>query len=213
MFLILVLSVALLAMAGCESSDDDDDANTTTGGASAGGSATGGAAGGGTGASTTGGSVADYPAGPFGTSEGSTIENIELVDAAGESFSLAEFRQGKQILLIATAAGWCTACFEDQDNLQAFEDEFGPRGLGVMLAYFQDAETNAATVEDAAGWRDRFNLSFPVAVDSEFKFSAYYDERQTPMVMFVNAETMEILQIRTGWDQSLYESLLQSAFP
>ena len=94
--------------------------------------------------------------------------------------------------------------------LQEFHETWGPKGLSVMVAIFEDAQFNPATPQIAKDWKDRFGLSFPLVVDAEpFKLGEYYNKDLTPMNMFVDVETMRILSVSTGFDRQLAESVVE----
>ncbi len=153
---------------------------------------------------------AGYPAGPYGEGEGDVIANLAFTDAEGAPLDLAALHApcANRLLLVSTSAGWCTACREEQPKLRQLHQDFRGDGLVVMVAYFEDDNYEPGTVELAAGWRDRYDLSFPVVLDASFAFGDYYDRELTPMTMLVDLETMEIVKIMTGYDDSVVRSLL-----
>jgi thiol-disulfide isomerase/thioredoxin len=154
-----------------------------------------------------------YPNGPYGVAVNATLTNHDtFLTPEGAPWSLADvYRDGsKRLLLISTSAGWCTACIKEQPKLQALHETYGPRGLAVVVSVFEDAQFNAATAATAADWRDRYNLSATVVADPPFAFSAYYDAALTPMNMIVDVNTMQILWLTTGWDQSTIDAILSS---
>src|SRR5689334_10748420 len=67
-----------------------------------------------------------YPEGPYGKNEGSILENLEFVATDDSAFSLQNiYADGvNQLLLLTTAAGWCTACREEQPALQDLYDTY-----------------------------------------------------------------------------------------
>jgi thiol-disulfide isomerase/thioredoxin len=181
----LVFSAALPA---CGDSDDGGaDALADTGAGDTGGGA------------DTGG-TGEYPAGPYGVAVGDTIANLGFLDDTRAAITLGELRArtGVRALYVNTAAGWCTACREEQPALQAMYEELAASGLLIVVSYFEDTEFNPATVQGAVGWRDSYSLTFPVVADPDFVLSAYYDESQTPMNMVIDADSMRIVHISTG---------------
>lgn len=151
-----------------------------------------------------------YPAGPYGTRERSVLEDLTFVAPDGSRFSLADVHAdgGNRLILVSTAAGWCTACIEEQPRLQALHREYYARGLFVLVSVFEDAGFAPATAALAADWRARYALDLAVVADPDFVFAPYYDPTLTPMTMIVDAETMEIVWKITGWDQSSVEAIL-----
>ncbi len=154
-----------------------------------------------------------YPAGANGTTECSVIADLKFANSDGTEYGLGDdvYSAGKKLLLISTTAGWCAACQEEQPVLEEWYQGYKGRGLAVMVAYFEDSNFNPSTADLAAGWKDRFNLSFPVVSDSgPFQLGEFYDQSLTPMNMFVDVETMTILSITTGFDRELAEATLEA---
>lgn len=152
-----------------------------------------------------------YPAGPFAFAEGDTIEDLSF-DAADGKLSLMDVRSDKQaeLLLLVTAAEWCTACIEEQPDLQALFDQHETAGLRVVVSLFEDSEFAPATEQNAAEWREGHALSFPVVADPAFLLSRYYDTSLTPMNMLVDLDSMVIERVTTGFDRSVIEALVEA---
>ena len=138
-----------------------------------------------------------YPEAPYGKSKGSKLENHSFLNGDGSAFSLGHIQQdgNKRLLLLSTSAGWCTACIEEQPQIQAWYEQYGCRGLDVMVALFEDANSQAADASLAENWKSQYGLSFNVVADPTFVLGAYYDSSLTPMNMLVDLETMEIAEI------------------
>ncbi len=155
-----------------------------------------------------------YPASGQGTAECSVITDLSFTnsDDAEYSFGADVFAdRTKKLLLISTTAGWCTACIEEQPVLRALHEKWSGKGLAIMIGYFEDSNFNPATAEDAASWKERYDLPFPVVADSKpFSLGNYYDETLTPMNMFVDVETMTILSVEVGFDRSSVEALIET---
>lgn len=153
-----------------------------------------------------------FPAGPYGQAEGEVLENLSFTSAEGAPFALQGLRadEDARLLLVVTAAGWCTACIEEQPSLQRLVDERGPDGLRVLVAVFEDSEFAPAGPADAADWQAEHALSFPVVADPEFVLRDYYDSSLTPMNMLVRLGPMTIARVTTGWDPVLVESLVEA---
>src|SRR5688572_5877156 len=153
-----------------------------------------------------------YPTGPYAKAEGGVVENHAFIQPDGTTLSLQELRadESSSLLLIVTAAGWCTACIEEQPSLQALFDEHHAQGLRIVVTIFEDAEFAPAIPSDAGEWQRDYALSFPVVADPEFQLSEYYDASLTPMNMLVDIGPMTIERITTGWDPTLIESLVEA---
>lgn len=155
-----------------------------------------------------------YPEGGYGVTEGSILAPLTFTGPDGP-FSLDDhvFADGhNRVLLITTTAGWCTACKAEQPKLQALYEELSSYGFTIVAAMFEDDQYQPATPEQAASWKDRYKLGFPVVVDPatpDFQLAAYYDRQLTPMMMVVDVDTMKILSISTGWDEQLLRSKIE----
>src|SRR5262249_14855752 len=70
--------------------------------------------------------------------------------------------KGVKLLLINTAAIWCSACIGEHQTLPDRSSELAPRGLVVLSTLFQDASRDAATLDDLGRWVDSFHTNFPM---------------------------------------------------
>lgn len=154
-----------------------------------------------------------YPAGPYGVTAGTILENLVFSNPDGTPFSLDEdvFKDPhNRVLLVYTTAGWCTACIGSQPKLRALFEELHGKGLTILSAFVRDAEYQPATGQQAADWKERYHLPFPVVTDGDFVLGAYYDETQTPLMMVVDVDNMEIRLVTTGFDEQLIRSVIEA---
>ena len=144
--------------------------------------------------------------------EGDIIADLEFVNPDGSALKLSDLYKNKdnKLLLVSTSAGWCTACIEEQPTLQAKYEQYKDKGLVVMVSLFETIDYDPASAELAGAWKLQYELDFLVVADPDFVFSAYYNTDLTPMNMFVDLSTMEILYIGTGWDESVANAILES---
>jgi peroxiredoxin len=156
------------------------------------------------------GSTSSYPSGSFGTNVGSKVENLDFLTPEGETITLQDLRAGgdKTLLLVSTTAGWCSACIEEQPFLESFFQTYSCEGLDVMVAVFEDAQYAPVNESHAGQWKTQYGLSFNVFADPEKSWSDYYDVSMAPMNMLIDLCTMEILEIHTGSDPALLETLI-----
>lgn len=145
-----------------------------------------------------------YPGGPYGVEDGAILEGHTFLDATGAQFGLPALfaDEHNRLLLLSTGAGWCTACIEEQPAIEALYQEYKDAGFVVMVTLFEDSQFQPATPALAESWIADNNVTFPVVADPEFQMDAYYDSSLTPMNMLVDLDTMEILRIATGYDES-----------
>jgi len=153
-----------------------------------------------------------YPAGPYGTATSQIIAPLEFVDPDGQAIGLADLFADphNRLLIISTSAGWCSACIKEQPKLQALHEEFGDRGLVVLVALFEDANFEPSTPELARRWREKYDLTLRVVADPAFKLGDYYDRTLTPMTLIVDVDDMKILRNDTGFDEGAVRAIVES---
>lgn len=161
-----------------------------------------------------------YPSSNLGTTKGTVIADLALVNPDGSEFKLSQVYQDdegrRRLLLISTAAGWCTGCKEEQPALQNLYEQHRDNGLDVIVAYFQDESFNAATPAHAEAWIDQYGLTFPVVADPENKFKPYYpgaDDSAAPLNMLVDVCSMEILTSGVGFNESEVNAIIDAKLP
>jgi thiol-disulfide isomerase/thioredoxin len=151
-----------------------------------------------------------YPAGPYGTSEGTILEALTFIQPDGTPRSFEDIWKDntKKLLLVVTASGWCVACIDEQPELKSYHEKYAAKGLAILEAYFEDSEYQPATKEGAESWKRQYELPFDVVADPEFKTGAYYDPSSTPMNMMVDVNEMKILRISVGFDPNATEAII-----
>jgi hypothetical protein len=158
-----------------------------------------------------------YPEGPYGTEPGSVIANacfrgwrspssVAHEEATLEPIALSDFydpdgSHGVRLLLINTAAIWCSACRIEHETLPEHDRELRQRGLAVLSALFQDQARNPATVEDLAAWVEAFGTTFPMVIDPDYQLGLYASAETAPLNLIVDPRTMRIVWKFIG-DQS-----------
>ncbi len=151
-----------------------------------------------------------FPTANTGTSAGSVLANHSFLTVGGASYTLKDevFVPGAKVMVLATAAEWCTACREEAPKLQDLHDDYRDRGLQVLVTLFETADFDPAGAAQAAAWVDLYGVTYPVVADPEFQMEAYYDPQLTPMVMVVDVDDMSIKSITTGYNESDVRALL-----
>ncbi len=218
-----VVIAALSSLLGCSSSPLADPPSNDTGAEP--GVLPSGSAGTAAGASAGAGAVAvgpsartAYPAGPYGTIRGATIENLSFLgwkhpDAAGydpakfEPVSLSDFydpdgHTGVKILAINASAVWCSVCRAEYEGMHndATYDTLRPEGLEILGTLFQDNAYYPAQPQDLKNWGalSKHAVQFPLGLDPGFKLGAYFDSDATPLNMLVDVRTMTIVKVTMG---------------
>lgn len=159
--------------------------------------------------------VGGYPAGPYGTGVDEVIENLSFVLPDGETLTLSDLRDrdNARVLYINTAAGWCTACREEQPLLRDLHARRADDGLVMMLTYFEDSNFNPGTPEGAGAWRDLYDLEFTVASDGPNVLSNYYDASLAPGNIVIELSSMTIVHISTGENLDEVEAVANALLP
>lgn len=142
-----------------------------------------------------------YPDGPFGTSVGSQVAPQEFPTVTGGTFSFEQdifADEDVKLVLVSTAAGWCTACREEQPALVELFNEHSDEGLLVVLAIFEDNNSGVVTPEFAQGWVNQYGIPFPALIDEFNDFASFYEPTLAPMNMFLDGTTMEVIDITIG---------------
>ena len=161
------------------------------------------------------GSCSGYPAGPYGTSVGSTIKDHSFRDPKTDAMVLlsdlflAPEESLKKLLFLNASAGWCPACKEEAVELKKVYAEYADKGLEVWFTLFEDQ--NGSPVSDAFwnSWVSTYNPTYPTYLDVDFGLGVYFNSASAPMNMLVRLDTMEIVYLQTGFDEDAVHDKLE----
>ena len=170
-----------------------------------------------------------YPAGPYGTNRGATIQNLSFLgwkhpDQAGydpskfETIQLADYydpdgHTGIKLLAVNASAVWCSVCRREYQEMKLNNTyaSLHPLGLEILGTLFEDNNSYPAQPQDLRNWSavSSHSVKFPMGLDPGFKLGAYFDSDATPLNMLIDVRTMTIVQITMGipdptsayWDQ------------
>ena len=158
-----------------------------------------------------------YPEGPFGTKPGDTAKNVcfrgwlepdrtALVEDTLAPVALSDFHdpdgtRGVKLLLLNTAALWCTACRVEHRTLPGHAARLAPKGLVVVTALFQGVDGSPATLNDMTLWVTNYGTNFPIVLDPVYSFERYASAATAPLNLVVDPKTMQVLEKYIG-DQS-----------
>jgi hypothetical protein len=150
----------------------------------------------------------NYPNGPFGTEEGDTLAdacfqgfrnpaNVSHSESSLETIAFADYydptgSKGYQLILINTAAVWCSACRSEHEDLSEKNREYGPRGLRILSTLFQDARREPATLRDLKAWVETFSSDYAMVLDPDYQLGGFASAETAPLNLVVNARTMKI---------------------
>ena len=159
-------------------------------------------------------SAPDYPAEGFGTEPGDVVENACFsgyrspaeVPPSTDNVEIIAFSdyydhagtKGIELLLVNTAAMWCSACISEHRVLPARYEQFRDQGLVILAALFQDAQREPASLADVQRWIDNFGTNFPMTADPELQLGVYASPDTAPLNLLVDARTMRILRKYVG---------------
>jgi hypothetical protein len=172
----------------------------------------------------SGGGTANYPAGPyavnFKTDVGKPVDNLTFAKgwldpvaanqdvAALVAIAFADFydpdgTKGNELLLLNTAAIWCSACKAEHGgtgNVPSLAErytEFSSRGLVIFSLLFEDAQNNPAQPSNLATWAQSFDTNFPFALDPEYQMLVFGSPKtNAPLNVVVDLRNMQLL---AGW--------------
>jgi thiol-disulfide isomerase/thioredoxin len=166
-----------------------------------------------------------YPAGPYGTKTGDTIDNLTWqgfsdtpADEDGDPFNetahavtlesfFAERDPGSKILMITSSAGWCGPCQEEASHMRALAEEWGPKGVRFMTAMMENASGSPASVNYAKTWGTNFDLLTPVVADPQVILDPYFVDNGIPFNLFIDTTTMKIVSKMSGFDRAEAEAI------
>ena len=216
----LTLAVAMLALLAAGCSDDDNNAVkpdmtsadfTTSGGGDTG-------AGCGTGI---------YPCGPYGTSVGDVVANMEFTgffDAkhlckkhkdevmdtttvrklSFKDFFLGDSSCGNakpKVLWVMVSAGWCGPCKYEVSTTQGWYTAGQVSDeIAVLNILFEDEKSLPTKDAFLKKWIADYKLTLPVLMDPSFKLGSFFDRKAVPFNMLIDTKTMKVAHRKTGAD-------------
>lgn len=167
-----------------------------------------------------------YPEPPYGTVEGATIENLELFgwrDPVAVAFDLATASkirlgdfyntgaagEGTEYILLNAVTAWCGVCRSEYQHMKDDQtyQKFAARGLEIVGVLFEDNNGDPSTYQDMTNWARSFSVSFPFVNDPGFKTGIFFDKSATPMNMLIDARSMEIVLVMTGYNPLMYDQV------
>lgn len=168
----------------------------------------------------------DYPADGVGTETGDVARNACFVgyrapdrvlpsEQHRETVALSDYydpagTKGVQLLLLNTAAIWCSACVSEHRSLPEKQNELGPRGLVILSTLFQDAEREPASMADVERWIGKFGTNFPMVADPTLELGRYASPDTAPLNMLIDPRSMKILRKYVGDQGTLMWPYIES---
>lgn len=153
-----------------------------------------------------------YPAGPYGTGAGDTIENLTFWSVDGSALSFHDFYCDPEtkLLLVYGATGWCELCPAETIDLNGLYAEYHLSGLEVLLALYEMDPGGTAIARWVVDYHAYYEVTYPTVADIPRQVTAYFDSASPPLNMFVDLNTMEILEIQTGYEAGALRADIES---
>jgi glutathione peroxidase-family protein len=159
-------------------------------------------------------SAPGYPQDGYGAEEGDVVQNACFLGYRSpavvkpdsdhvETIAFSDYydpagTKGQQLLLVNTAAVWCSACIAEHHVLPGHFEELRDEGLVILGALFQDAQRNPASLDDVERWIENFDTNFPMVADPEIQMAIYASPTTAPLNLVVDSRTMKILRKYIG---------------
>ena len=150
----------------------------------------------------------EYPDGPYGTEEGDILANAcfqgfrdpskgSRSESSLQTIAFADYydptgSKGVRLILINTAAVWCSACRSEHEGLPEKNRQYGPRGLRILSTLFQDAHREPATLRDLSTWVDTFSSDYAMVLDPDYQLGGFASAETAPLNLVIDARTMKI---------------------
>ncbi|HEX8951905.1 MAG TPA: redoxin family protein [Polyangia bacterium] len=145
----------------------------------------------------------DYPPGPYGYGQGTTIANLEFIGKESptatdysmlpmQPLALGDVRKNAKLILIDGAARWCTPCNRDQPTMRNIEATYAAKGVTTMEILVEGGYGIAATDNDINRWAQQYQLAGIIAIDPSYELAKYADVTAFPVYMVVRASTMRV---------------------
>jgi hypothetical protein len=155
----------------------------------------------------------EYPAGPYGTSEGDIIDNLAWdVVVGGGSVSLRQFHcdPSTKLLLLYGTAGWCPNCPYESAALPDLYDEYHSQGLEIIALVFEDLDGDPADLSFAEDYQVEYGFPFTTVADYDSQIGNFEEPSSAPINVFVDLDTMEILFSDPGYDESTLRTRIET---
>lgn len=175
-----------------------------------------------------------YPEAPYGTGYLDIIADLDFYDPwSGKTYKLSDYYQSeeKKVILIASAAGWCTACqYEAWDLVEVYE-KYRDLGLEVLYTLYED-NRGKPFLQEGAPWEehdrdltylqlwkenlgvnlglDKREANYPFLVDREFILEEYYNQGATPLSLIVRTRDMRIMYRQVGYSAGSIEHIVKT---
>jgi hypothetical protein len=143
----------------------------------------------------------DYPAGPYGSKQGSIMRNHTFQGwADGDTSQLKQWgldryycmtRTGEaKALLINVSSATCSTCKSEQSTLRSYYADAKARGIQIaeILWYFDSQQ-------EALNWVQQAQLQFSIGFDFDMTLMGEYDIGSVPLNLLIDLKSMKIVWV------------------
>lgn len=160
---------------------------------------------------------AAYPEGPYGKSKFDIIENLYFFDPwANEWIYLSDIYQRPEVkmLIVVSAAGWCSACKLEAVELVDYYTKYKADGLEILYTMYEDPqglpifkgpETTSYSMPFMNDWKYTYGVNYPLVADPDFLLESYFTAPSTPLTMVVTTDNMMIRYIDQGYSEAFIQ--------
>lgn len=151
-----------------------------------------------------------YPAGPYGFTPGSVIEDFfvlgrvdkngdgSLLDDGLSDIYLSDYRKNNKAIVITASAEWCKPCNDEQPELVGMHEDYKSKGVAFLEALVQDKDYRPSDDATLKRWIAKHGMSFDLALDPTDVLGKYYDIKAFPFGMVIRASDMQIVWAANG---------------
>jgi hypothetical protein len=154
----------------------------------------------------------NYPVGPYGYVEGSTVEDYKFVgktpsggdyaSAAVRDLYLGEFHDDASVkaLLIVGAAVWCGPCNQEAPAVEALASSRHSDGFRTLTILAEGVDYGSpSTAADIQTWFNRYDIkSGGMGIDPEGRLFKYASTSAFPLQILLDTRTMKIKWLCVG---------------
>jgi cytochrome c biogenesis protein CcdA/peroxiredoxin len=115
-----------------------------------------------------------------GTDVGNLAPAFETTTDTGETFALARLRG--QVVLLNFWATWCGPCRLEMPEFQKTYDRLAGDGFSIV------AVNNRETVEDVMGFREEYDLTFPLVMDEQGEIQDLFGVMMYPSTYIIGRD-------------------------
>ena len=166
-----------------------------------------------------------YPCGPYGTQLNDVVENHKFLGFMDPNYFCKKSQdvvqddtkkvpldfdiwhlppkdcptKPKKLLWVMVSAGWCAPCVQKIKEVMA-QYRIGALNpdLALMDILFETDKRRPATEAFGKIWAKHTGMTFPLALDPEFKMGKYFSREAVPFNMLIDLKTMKIFYRQTG---------------